>query len=85
MWSPDGRRIYYRSGDQTIAVDVTTAPEMRLGEPRVLFERRYSFGQSITLANGSISHDGREFLMVRPVPASRHLNLVLDWLPNVGH
>jgi serine/threonine-protein kinase len=84
IWSVDGRRIFYRSGNQVIGVDVTTSPEVQLGEPRVLFERRYSFGQSITLANESISHDGKDLLMVEELPDSRYLNLVLNWLPPGG-
>jgi Tol biopolymer transport system component len=79
VWSVDGRRIYYRSGDQMIGVDVTTAPDVRLGDPHVLFEKRYSFGQSITLANESISHDGKDLLMVEQLPDSRYLNLILNW------
>ena len=79
-WSVDGRRIFYRFGDQMFAVDVTTAPEVHLSEPHVLFEKRFGFGQSITLANHSLSRDGREFLMVEDSPGGRHLDLVLNWL-----
>jgi Tol biopolymer transport system component len=79
-WSVDGRRIFYRFGDQMFAVDVTMAPEVHLSEPHVLFEKRFGFGQSITLANHSLSHDGREFLMVEESPGGRHLDLVLNWL-----
>ncbi len=80
IWSLDGRRIFYRFGDQMFAVDVTTAPDVHLGEPHVLFEKQFGFGQSITLANHSLSHDGREFLMVEDLPGGRHLELVLNWL-----
>jgi Tol biopolymer transport system component len=84
IWSVDGRRIFYRFGDQMFAVDVTTEPEVHLGEPQVLFEKRFGFGQSITLANHSLSHDGREFLMVEDLPGGRHLDLVLNWLQTLG-
>ena len=43
----------YRAGDQMLAVDVTMTPEVRLGEPHVLFEKHFGFGQSITVANHS--------------------------------
>jgi serine/threonine-protein kinase len=84
IWSSDGRRIFYRFGNQMLAVDVATAPEVRLGEPHVLFEKRFGFGQSITIANHSLSHDGREFLMVEDLPGGRHLDLVLNWLQTLG-
>jgi hypothetical protein len=84
LWSADGRRIFYRSGDQMLAVDVKTAPDVWLGEPQVLFDRAYAFGQSITVANESLSHDGKELLMVQELPGGRHLNLVLNWLTSFG-
>jgi serine/threonine protein kinase len=84
VWSMDGRRIFYRFGDQMLAVDVTTSPEVHLSEPHVLFEKRFGFGQSITLANYSLSHDGREFLMVEDLPGGRHIDLVLNWLQTLG-
>jgi Tol biopolymer transport system component len=84
IWGVDGRRIFYRFGDQMFAVDVTTAPDVHLGEPHVLFEKRFGFGQSITLANYSLGHDGREFLMVEDLPGGRHLDLVLNWLQTLA-
>ena len=80
VWSRDGRRIFYRSGNQFLAVDVTTSPDVRLSPPRMVFERPYAFGQNLTMPNYSLSLDGREFLMVREERDGRHLNLVLNWL-----
>ena len=81
LWSRDGKKIYYRSGQQMMVVDFTAEPRVRLSAPRVLFEKRFSFGQSITLPNVSLSADGAEFLMVQEMPGGRHLDLVLNWLP----
>ena len=80
LWSADGKRIFYRSGDALLVVDVTTTPDVKLSAPRVLFEQHYTFGQNITIPNYSISPNGREFLMVREVPGGRHLTFVLNWL-----
>src|SRR5262249_36534206 len=38
-WSPDGKELFFRSDGKLMAVDVETAPRLRLGKPRVLFER----------------------------------------------
>jgi Tol biopolymer transport system component len=84
IWSADGRRVFYRAGDQMLAVDVSMTPEVRLSEPHLLFEKHFGFGQSITLASYSLSHDGREFLMVQDLPGGRHLDLVLNWLPTLA-
>jgi hypothetical protein len=37
LWSPDGREIYYRSGDAAMAVPVETEPTFKPGKPAVLF------------------------------------------------
>ena len=80
LWSHDGRQIYYRSGQKLMAVDVTVSPDVRLGTPRLLHERRYEFGVNLTFPNYSLSHDGRQFLMVKGDDDSSHFNLVLNWL-----
>jgi eukaryotic-like serine/threonine-protein kinase len=80
LWSRDGRKAFYRSGQQFFEVDVTTSPEVKLGTPKVLFERRYEFGPNLTFPNFSVSGDGRDFLVVQSEPGGRHLNLVLNWL-----
>ena len=82
FWSRDGKKIYYRSGQQMMVVDFTASSDVHLSAPRVLFEKRFSFGQSITLPNVSLSADGAEFLMVQEMPGGRHLDLVLNWLPS---
>ena len=78
LWSQDGRRIFFRNGHQFLSVDVTTSPTVTLSAPKLLFERRYAFGQNITIANYSMSHDGREFLVVNT--GTGHLTLILNWL-----
>ena len=80
LWSRDGRQIYYRFGQKLLSVDVMTTPEVRLGTPRVLLERRYEFGVNLTFPNYSLSHDGRQFLMVKSIEGSSHFNLVINWL-----
>ena len=84
LWSRDGQRAFYRSGQQLFEVGVTTSPEVRLSTPKVLFERRYEFGPNLTFPNFSVSANGREFLMIRSEPGSRHLNLALNWLQRMG-
>jgi len=49
-----------------------------LSAPKLLFERRYSFGLNITVANYSLSLDGRDFLLVTTGPGN--LSLILNWL-----
>ena len=38
VWNPNGRELFYRSGDKMMAVEITTQPGFAAGKPRVLFE-----------------------------------------------
>ena len=50
VWSRDGTELYYRNGDQMMAVPISTEPDLQIGEPSVLWERRY-FTQELLAAN----------------------------------
>ena len=60
-WSRDGGKIYYRSGQRIMVVDVQTAPEIKLGEPQVFFE-----GEFVNVGGRSydISPDGERALVI---------------------
>ena len=40
-WNRNGRELFYRRGDEMMALDVTTEPSFSAGKPHLLFERRY--------------------------------------------
>ena len=74
VWARDGRELFYRTGDQMMAVDITTATEFAAGRPRRLFDAsRFVFGFDV-------ARDGR-FLMIKEgeLPSITQLNLVQDW------
>ena len=79
VWSPDGRELFYRSGDKMMAVSVQTEPTFSVGKPRVLFEGSYVTTQ---FAPGKqyydISPDGQLFLMIRAAGQAQ-INVVLNW------
>ncbi len=63
-WARDGRTLYFRHGDQMMAVPVQGAETFTAGAPRVLFEgafARLGWAQ----ANYDVAPDGRGFLMIR--------------------
>jgi dipeptidyl aminopeptidase/acylaminoacyl peptidase len=78
LWSPDGRELFYRSGDSVMAVRVKTEPTFQAEKPTVLFRRTY-FGQPLTLWD--IHPDGKRFLMLKETAkeAPRKINIVLNW------
>jgi Tol biopolymer transport system component len=73
-WNPNGRELFYQSGDKMMTVDVTTSRSFSAGTPKMLFE-----GQDL---GWDVSPDGQRFLMVKPVeqqPAATQINIVLNW------
>jgi len=82
VWNPNGREVFYRSGDKMMAVDITTRPSFEAGKPRVLFEGSYEPPLGTT-TNYDVSHDGQRFLMIRRVEqaeaAPTQINVVLNW------
>jgi serine/threonine-protein kinase len=86
-WSPDGREIYYRSGDAIMMASVEIDPTFRIvGSARELFRGVFFFigpGHS-----WDISPDGKQFLMMKPQGALAEgfstegppkINIVLNW------
>ena len=64
--SGNGAEIFYRNGDRMMAVELrATAAGVELSQPRMLFDRSYSYGAGITIANYDVTADGQRFLMVK--------------------
>jgi len=82
VWNPNGRELFYRSGNKMMAVDVTTQPGFAAGTPRMLFEGQYD-PAPFPLANYDVSRDGQSFLMLKPSEqaqsAPTQINVVLNW------
>ena len=81
-WNPNGRELFYRSGDKMMAVDIATQPSFAAGKPRMLFERRYE-AAPFPISNYDVSSDGQRFLMIKPAEqeqaAPTQINVVLNW------
>ncbi len=89
LWSSDGHKLFYRSDDAVMAVEVETEPAFKPGKPEVLFRASYYYwkvGQSIQ-PMWDISPDGK-FMMVKevqppektlPAENSRKINIVVNW------
>jgi hypothetical protein len=69
VWNPNGKELFYRSGDKMMAVDITTQPSFSLGKPRMLFVGTYVSTLNLfpnSVPNYDISPDGQRFLMLKP-------------------
>jgi len=78
VWARDGRELFYRSGDQMMAVAVSTTPTFLSQKPRVLFEGEYARPDPLT--SYDVAPDGH-FVMVRGETQSAlsPLHVVLNW------
>ena len=79
MWSRDGRQLFYRNGEQMLAVDIRYDPTMTVGAPRLLFEAPPD--RLTHFADYDVGPDEPGFVMVRPNegPEQRRMYVVLNW------
>ncbi len=82
VWNPNGRELFFRSGDKMMAVEITTQPAFSAGKPKVLFEGKY-LPTPATFPNYDATADGIRFLMVKAseqeAAAPTQINVVLNW------
>jgi serine/threonine-protein kinase len=83
-WSPNGRELFYRTGDAMMAAAIETKPVFKAGIPKELFRRSYFAGIGM---HWDISPDGKLFLMIKEagdktaeVSGPRKMVVVLNWL-----
>jgi len=81
-WNPNGRELFYRSGDKMMAVDIATQPGFAADKPRMLFAGQY-VPTPVTYPNYDVSPDGKRFLMLKrseqAEAAQTQINVVLNW------
>ncbi|MCZ6750804.1 MAG: hypothetical protein O7E51_03130, partial [Acidobacteria bacterium] len=84
VWARNGRELFYRNGDQLMAVDITTKLSFSAGTPRLLFEGQYytNRGTIRSRADYDITSDGQRFLMIQEGGTdseATQINVVLNW------
>jgi len=93
LWSPNGRELFYRNGDEVISIAVETEPTFKVGRSEILFRGTYtSLTSTVSPAQElhpwDIHPDGKRFLMMKDVTYTaetaaeetpRKINIVLNW------
>jgi Tol biopolymer transport system component len=90
LWSPDGKELFYRNGDETFVVPIELEPAFKRGKPEVLFRGTYHSTRlsGVISTSWDITPDGKRFIMARrPQPTEnesseeelRKINIVLNW------
>jgi Tol biopolymer transport system component len=73
--------LFYRHGDEMLAVEITPGPPIVVGTPRVIFKRPYERSDGVW-PNYDVTPDGKRLLLLRRTeqnPPTR-VNVVLNWL-----
>ena len=78
VWAHSGKELFYRNGDDLVAVDVTVQPTFAAGQQRVLFSIA-GVSRSPFHALYDISPDDQRFVMLRRVQAEQG---ELIWVDN---
>lgn len=90
VWRRDGREIFYRNGDEMMAVAVSTDGSFRPHRPQVLWTGEYMFSLSsscgikgASTTSYDVSLDGERFLMIKDNEQktySTRIVVVLNWV-----
>ena len=81
-WGRNGQELFYRNGNQMMAVEVTTQPSFSAGTPRLLFDGQGRYRSGGQRADYDVSPDGQRFVMVQFVESEQsvsQINIVLNW------
>jgi serine/threonine protein kinase/Tol biopolymer transport system component len=85
VWSVDGRELFYRRGNQMVAVEITMETELEVIDHVELWKAPY-FSQELFGTNYDVAPDGR-FLMLgvpaRPDAEPARINVFLNWLTQI--
>ena len=66
VWNPNGRELFYRSGNKMMAVEIATQPVFAAGRPDAALYAETTCRLPRRHPNYDVSRDGRRFLMVQP-------------------
>lgn len=78
VWSRDGKRLFYRNGDQMLATTVISAPTLAVAAPEALF--RHSFEGQMPHANFATTDDGAFIMIGAAAGGEPDMVIVVNWL-----
>jgi len=79
-WKANGE-IFYKQGNQMMAVPIRTEPELTAGSPQKLFEGQYKDLSLGPFPSYDVTPNGQQFLMIKAVEGSQsgQINVVRNW------
>ena len=83
VWSRDGRRIYYRSGEKVIEADVNAGAAFSLGARRPAFSLTNYLPDNSSGSSYDVSPDGQRILFAQPTGSEAKLVVIQNWFTEV--
>jgi Tol biopolymer transport system component len=83
VWSPSGKEIYYRKGNEMMAVTIETDPFLSVISTETLFESDYFVPVAMpTYRSYDVDPNGRGFVMVQGIGREPHtqIHVVTNWI-----
>jgi len=81
-WSRNSRELFFRNGDQMLAVQVGTGASFSASRPKVLFTGRFARARTADRINYDVSPDGEHFVMLNSGEEDRavtQVSVLLNW------
>jgi Tol biopolymer transport system component len=79
-WSADGTKVFYRSGNRIMSVNVSLDPEIQIGEPQVFYS---GFFENVGGRSYAIHPDGERALVIRSENLASSIRIVSNWFAKV--
>jgi serine/threonine protein kinase/Tol biopolymer transport system component len=86
MWSKTGRELFFRNGNELLAVNITPGSNVTAGKPVVLFSKAMpesTSGRMYSISGDyDVSKDGERFVIPKPNPESAdstRARVILSW------
>jgi Tol biopolymer transport system component len=83
VWSPDGRKLYFRSAENVMVAEVTSASPIAFSQPHPLFADRFTRTQGLMHTHFDVGKDGRLLMIESPTGAAgggrQEIQIVLNW------
>jgi serine/threonine-protein kinase len=79
VWSHDGSKLFYRSGNRLFAVAIARTPRLSPGTPEKVLEGPYVRTPMTGVPNYDVYADGETFVMVKSAKSEMHLRVVQSW------
>jgi len=84
-WNPNGKELFYRTGNKMMSTKVTIRPSFSAGQARVLFEGQYVTGAAPEGESTAycVMPDGKHMILRKQSGTTSQIMVVLNWFEDL--